>query len=65
VRRTDKRVTVEFAGDALARWRVQLANIQTISLHGDFRMFTDPAGVVLEPGQGSRTLEFELEPSPS
>ena len=63
VRRTDKRVTVEFAGDALARWRVQLANIQTISLGGDFRTFADPSGVILEPGRGSRTLEFELEAS--
>jgi alpha-D-xyloside xylohydrolase len=65
VRRADKHVTVEFAGDALARWRVQLANVQTISLRGDSRTFTDPSGVVVEPGQGSRTLEFELEPSPS
>ncbi|HEY5954704.1 MAG TPA: alpha-xylosidase [Terrimicrobiaceae bacterium] len=65
VRRTDKRVTVEFAGDALARWRVQLVNIQTISLRGDFHTSADPSGVILEPGQGNRTLEFELEPSPS
>jgi alpha-D-xyloside xylohydrolase len=60
VQRAGRRVTVDFSGDTLTRWRLQLAGTQTVEAPNDVRTFTDPFGIILQPAQGTKQLEFEL-----
>lgn len=60
IRRRGKHVTASITGETSVRWRLQLAGTKTVGVQNDVRTFADPFGIVLQPVQGSRQLEFEL-----
>jgi alpha-D-xyloside xylohydrolase len=60
VRRADKRVTVDFSGEAPTRWRLQLSGTQIANSQDDVRPSADPLGVILKPVEGCRHFELEL-----
>ncbi len=60
VRRADKRVTVDFSGDAPTRWRLQLSGTQIANSQDDVRPSAEPLGVILKPVEGCRHFELEL-----
>jgi alpha-D-xyloside xylohydrolase len=60
VQRTGQRVTARLSGDASFRWQLQCAGATTATASGDTRTSLDPFGIILQPADGSRQIEFEL-----
>jgi alpha-D-xyloside xylohydrolase len=62
VRRTGQRVTASASGDPSARWRLQMIGTITAAARNGARTTPDPLGIILEPAENRRVLEFELAP---
>ena len=60
IQRTGQQVTARLSGDASSRWQLQLAGVNTATASGGTRTSLDPLGIILQPPDGSRQIEFEL-----
>jgi alpha-D-xyloside xylohydrolase len=58
--REGSRVTVDLASDRATRWKLQLAGIENLQVTGDVHTIADPFGIILQPQDGYRHLEFNL-----
>jgi alpha-D-xyloside xylohydrolase len=60
IQRTGQQVTARLSGDASSRWQLQFAGVNTATASGGTRTSLDPLGIILQPPDGSRQIEFEL-----
>jgi alpha-D-xyloside xylohydrolase len=60
VRRAGQNVTARLSGEAPLRWQMQCAGVNTVTALGGTRTLSDPLGIILQPADGSRQIEFEL-----
>jgi alpha-D-xyloside xylohydrolase len=60
VQRTGPRMTARLSGDAWSRWQLQCAGVNTVTASAGTCTSLDPLGIILQPANGSRQIEFEL-----